>query len=45
VLVMAADIAVRLTPGAAEVKLGVAMALLGGPFFLALLLSMRRRLG
>jgi len=45
VLVVAADIAVRLTPGAAEVKLGVAMALLGGPFFLALLLSMRRRLG
>ena len=45
VLVEAADIAVRLTPGAAEVKLGVAMALLGGPFFLALLLSMRRRLG
>lgn len=45
VLVLAADIAVRLTPGAAEVKLGVAMALIGGPFFLALLLSMRRRLG
>lgn len=45
VLVTAADITVRLTPGAAEVKLGVAMALLGGPFFLALLLSMRRRLG
>jgi iron complex transport system permease protein len=45
VLVVAADILVRLTPGAAEVKLGVAMALLGGPFFLALLLSMRRRLG
>ncbi len=45
VLVVAADITVRLTPGAAEVKLGVAMALLGGPFFLALLLSMRRRLG
>ncbi|OXE37660.1 MAG: ABC transporter permease [Phenylobacterium zucineum] len=45
VLVMAADIAVRLTPGAGEVKLGVAMALLGGPFFLILLLSMRRRLG
>jgi len=45
VLVEAADIAVRLTPGAAEVKLGIAMALLGGPFFLALLISMRRRLG
>lgn len=44
VLVLAADIAVRLTPAAAEVKLGVAMACLGGPFFFALLLSMRRRL-
>jgi len=44
VLVLAADIAVRLTPAAAEVKLGVAMAVLGGPFFFALLLSMRRRI-
>lgn len=44
VLVLAADIAVRLTPSAAEVKLGVAMAALGGPFFFALLLSMRRRI-
>jgi iron complex transport system permease protein len=44
VLVLAADIAVRLTPAAGEVKLGVAMALLGGPFFFALLLSMRRRI-
>ena len=44
VLVLAADILVRLTPSAAEVKLGVAMAALGGPFFLALLLSMRRRI-
>lgn len=43
-LVLAADILVRLTPGAAEVKLGVAMAMLGGPFFFALLLSMRRRI-
>ena len=42
-LVLAADVLVRLTPGANEVKLGVAMAALGGPFFLALLLSMRRR--
>lgn len=44
VLVLAADIAVRLTPAASEVKLGVAMAVLGGPFFFALLLSLRRRL-
>lgn len=45
VLVLAADIAVRLTPAAAgEVKLGVAMAVLGGPFFFALLLSLRRRI-
>lgn len=43
-LVLAADIAVRLTPSAAEVKLGVAMAALGGPFFLGLLFAMRRRL-
>jgi iron complex transport system permease protein len=44
VLVLAADIAVRLTPASGEVKLGVAMAVLGGPFFFALLLSLRRRL-
>ncbi len=43
-LVLAADIAVRLTPSAAEVKLGVAMAALGSPFFLALLIGWRRRL-
>ncbi|MDP9415689.1 MAG: iron ABC transporter permease, partial [Pseudomonadota bacterium] len=36
-LVLAADIAVRLSPGAQELKLGVAMALFGGPFFLAIL--------
>ncbi len=44
VILLAADIVVRLTPSAAEVKLGVAMAILGGPFFLGLLLKMRRRL-
>ena len=43
-LVLAADILVRLTPSAAEVKLGVAMAALGGPFFLALLIRMRGRI-
>lgn len=44
VLVLAADIVVRLTPSAGEVKLGVAMAALGGPFFLAMLVSLRRRM-
>jgi iron complex transport system permease protein len=44
VLVVAADIVVRLTPSAAEVKMGVAMAVVGGPFFLALLMNMRRKL-
>ena len=44
-LLLAADILVRLAPGGGgEVRLGVAMAVLGGPFFLALLISMRRRL-
>lgn len=44
VLVLAADILVRMTPAATEVKLSVAMAALGGPFFLALLISTRRRM-
>lgn len=44
VIVLAGDILVRLIPSAAEVRLGVAMAALGGPFFLALLLIQRRRL-
>ena len=43
-VILAADIAVRLTPSAAEVKLGVATAILGGPFFLALLINLRRRI-
>lgn len=41
-LVLAADSLVRLGPGAAEIRLGVAMALLGTPFFFLLLLKMRR---
>jgi iron complex transport system permease protein len=41
-LMLAADSVVRLTPGAAEIRLGVAMALLGAPFFFVLLLRMRR---
>ena len=43
-LILAADIVVRLTPSMAEVKLGVAMAALGGPFFLVLLVKLRRRI-
>lgn len=42
VLVLAADSLVRLGPGATEIRLGVAMALIGTPFFFALLLRMRR---
>jgi len=41
-LVLAADSLVRLGPGASEIRLGVAMALLGAPFFFVLLLRMRR---
>jgi iron complex transport system permease protein len=41
-LVLAADSLVRLAPGASEIRLGVAMALIGAPFFLILLLKMRR---
>lgn len=42
VIVLAGDILVRMTPAAGEVKLGVAMAALGAPFFLFLLLRLRR---
>jgi iron complex transport system permease protein len=40
-LVLAADSLCRIAPGAGEVRLGVAMAMLGAPFFLALLLRKR----
>lgn len=40
-LMLAADSLVRLTPGAGEVRLGVAMALIGAPFFFFLLHRMR----
>lgn len=43
-VVLLGDIIVRLLPAATEVKLGVAMAAFGGPFFLALLFATRRRL-
>lgn len=42
-LVLAADIVVRFTPGAQELKLGVAMTLIGAPFFLMLLLKIRHQ--
>jgi len=44
VLVLAADILVRLTPAAVEIKLGAAMAALGAPFFLFILFQLRRKL-
>ncbi|MBO9714650.1 iron ABC transporter permease [Sphingomonas sp.] len=40
-LVLAADSLVRLAPGAQELRLGVAMSLLGAPFFLLLVLRLR----
>ncbi|GIL38697.1 FecCD family ABC transporter permease [Roseiterribacter gracilis] len=43
-LVLAADMLVRLTPAAAELRLGVALSVLGAPFFLLLLVQQRRRL-
>lgn len=43
-IVLAGDIAARLIPTPVELKLGVAMAALGGPFFLVMLLNMRRKI-
>ncbi len=43
-LLTAADIAVRLVPGPVEIKLGVVTALIGVPFFLAMIFSERRLL-
>lgn len=43
-LTLAADILVRLLGGAHEIRLGVVTALLGAPFFLALVLQSRRSL-
>jgi iron complex transport system permease protein len=42
-LTLAADIAVRLVDGDVELRLGVATALIGAPFFLYLVLNMARR--
>jgi iron complex transport system permease protein len=44
ILVLMADSLVRLAPFTSELRLGIAMSMLGGPFFLVLLLRMRRRL-
>lgn len=43
-VVLAGDIVARLIPTPVELKLGVAMAALGGPFFFAMLLGMRRKM-
>ncbi|WP_294325025.1 iron ABC transporter permease [uncultured Sphingomonas sp.] len=44
VLLTLADSLVRLAPTVSELRLGIAMSMLGGPFFLYLLVTMRRRL-
>jgi iron complex transport system permease protein len=43
ILVLVADSLVRLTPGPGEVRLGIAMAVLGAPFFFLLLSRVRNR--
>jgi iron complex transport system permease protein len=42
ILTLVADSCVRLIPGPGEMRLGIAMAVLGAPFFLALLLRQKR---
>ncbi len=43
-LLLAADIAVRLIPSAGEIKVGVFTALIGAPFFIALIVGRRHEL-
>ena len=43
-LLLVADSLVRIAPTVSELRLGIAMSMLGGPFFLYLLVRMRRRL-
>ncbi len=43
-LLLVADSAVRAMPTVSELRLGIAMSMLGGPFFLLVLLRMRRKL-
>jgi iron complex transport system permease protein len=42
ILTLTADSLVRLIPGPGEMRLGIAMAVLGAPFFLLLLLRYRK---
>jgi len=42
ILTLAADSLVRLIPGPSEIRLGIVMAVLGAPFFLAILMKARR---
>jgi len=44
ILLLWADIAVRLIPSVMELKLGVVTALVGAPFFLSIIFAMRRRM-
>ena len=41
-LVLVADVVVRILPLVTELRLGIALSLIGAPFFLMLLLRMRR---
>jgi iron complex transport system permease protein len=43
-LIVLADCTVRILPSASELRLGIAMAVLGAPFFLLLLFKMRREI-
>lgn len=43
VIVLAGDVIVRILPSTVELKLSVAMAAVGAPFFLALLINLRRK--
>ena len=43
-LVLLADSLVRIAPTVSEVRLGIAMSMLGGPFFLVMLMRLRRSL-
>lgn len=43
-LLLVADCLVRLAPTVSELRLGIAMSMLGGPFFLFMLTRMRRQL-
>jgi iron complex transport system permease protein len=44
ILIILSDAIVRVLPTSAELRLGIAMSVLGAPFFLLLLLKMRREL-